>query len=164
MSDEQILRRREYHRSWYAANKDEQRLKDRERRKLYRAKPGVREAQTAYNREWRDNNRDRVNAAHRRYKQNNLEKRRESYRRSSMKRRYGITPEQKEEIFENQGRRCAACQADEPGGERGWHVDHCHDSGKVRGILCCNCNVALGHAKDDTDRLHSLIEYLEKNS
>jgi hypothetical protein len=43
------------------------------------------------------------------------------------------------------------------------HVDHCHDTGKVRGVLCFNCNAALGHLKDDSTRLQLLIKYLSKH-
>src|SRR5437763_1948078 len=63
----------------------------------------------------------------------------ESKRRYSLGKLYGITPEQWEEIFETQGSACGVCGATEPRGGR-WHTDHCHDTGKVRGILCFKCN------------------------
>ena len=40
-------------------------------------------------------------------------------------------------------------------------VDHCHDTNRVRGLLCTNCNVAIGHMKDDVERLRAAISYLE---
>jgi hypothetical protein len=43
------------------------------------------------------------------------------------------------------------------------HIDHCHDTGAVRGVLCFNCNAALGHLKDDSVRLQLLIMYLAKH-
>lgn len=43
------------------------------------------------------------------------------------------------------------------------HIDHCHDTGEVRGVLCFNCNAALGHLKDDSMRLQLLIMYLTKH-
>lgn len=48
-------------------------------------------------------------------------------------------------------------------GERQRHVDHDHQSGALRGVLCVNCNVALGHAKDDQARLHDLGTYLARH-
>lgn len=42
------------------------------------------------------------------------------------------------------------------------YVDHCHSSGKVRGILCFSCNIALGHANDDIEVLKSMISYLRR--
>ena len=40
--------------------------------------------------------------------------------------------------------------------------DHCHATGKPRGLICPSCNLALGHVKDDVDRLFDLVEYLER--
>ena len=44
------------------------------------------------------------------------------------------------------------------------HVDHCHDSGIVRGVLCQNCNMALGNVRDSKERLMQLIAYLDKSA
>lgn len=73
---------------------------------------------------------------------------------------YGITREQYSEILAAQQGRCALCFTEEPGGSGKWHVDHDHDSGQVRGLLCLRCNVGLGNFRDDADLLWSAIEYL----
>lgn len=44
----------------------------------------------------------------------------------------------------------------------GQSIDHCHQTGKVRGVICSGCNLALGHARDNIDVLKSMILYLEK--
>lgn len=44
------------------------------------------------------------------------------------------------------------------------HLDHCHTTGKFRGVLCVRCNIALGQVNDDVGRLRALIAYLEKHS
>lgn len=73
---------------------------------------------------------------------------------------YGITPEDYAARFAAQDSRCAVCRTDTPGG-KGWHLDHDHATGAVRGILCHRCNLALGNFKDDPDRLRAALAYLE---
>lgn len=79
-----------------------------------------------------------------------------AYERRFMK-TYGITLEQRNEMIERQDGKCAICSdvLTTP------HVDHCHETNAVRGILCSVCNIGLGYFKDDPTRLHSAIEYLE---
>lgn len=79
--------------------------------------------------------------------------------------RYGITADDYAAMVERQGGRCAICGSDSPGGiAKVWCVDHCHDSNKVRGLLCGPCNRGLGQFKDDVERLRSAIAYLTKNA
>ena len=92
----------------------------------------------------------------------NPEKRAKSVRRHNLKRRYGITVEQFDELFAKQGGRCACCGAPEPGGT-GWQVDHCHDSNELRGILCHSCNVGIGHLGDNVDGVWQAMLYLVKH-
>lgn len=77
-----------------------------------------------------------------------------------LRKTYGISLEQRDALFASQDNACAVCRSKEPGSKRGWHVDHCHTSGEVRGILCCGCNVLLGHARDNPDILAAGIRYL----
>jgi hypothetical protein len=79
---------------------------------------------------------------------------------SKLRRRYGITLDQYTQMLEAQNGACAVCFTKDPGA-KGWHVDHCHSTGKVRGILCCGCNSAAGHTGDSPDRLRVLADYLE---
>lgn len=86
---------------------------------------------------------------------------REDCRRRAYKSRYGITPEQKEEMFVAQGRKCASCGSTDPRSKNGWMLDHDHETDKVRGVVCQPCNVALGQVRDSIEHLKRLIEYLQ---
>lgn len=115
--------------------------------------------QTCYRREWR-----LANPGVEWERQNIAQKKKyaesEGYRRRMILRRYGLTPEQYDAMLAEQDGRCAVCRCTS---SRRLHVDHCHETGRVRGLLCFNCNSALGHAKDDTQRLQALIRYLEQS-
>lgn len=56
--------------------------------------------------------------------------------------------------------RCDICHR-EPNGRGSLHLDHCHATGKLRGQLCHNCNVALGHLQDDPVRIRAAATYVE---
>jgi len=70
---------------------------------------------------------------------------------------YNINRATYDAMHEACGGACETC-----GAEDALVVDHCHDTGKVRGLLCNSCNVALGHVKDSTALLRNLIKYLEQ--
>ena len=77
--------------------------------------------------------------------------------------KYGLTLQDYNDLLWKQNYKCALCKTDNHNGN-GWHIDHCHNSNKVRGILCNNCNVGLGHFKDDVKLLKVAIEYLQKHT
>jgi hypothetical protein len=72
----------------------------------------------------------------------------ESTRRVRLKRTYGITVEQYNIMLEAQDYVCAICGTDKPGGSGRFHIDHCHSTGKVRGLLCIRCNTKVGVIED----------------
>ena len=82
-----------------------------------------------------------------------------------LRRRYGVTIEWYDAKLEAQGNVCAICGCKETSVIRGkvlrLAVDHDHDTGKVRGLLCADCNRAIGAMRHDTQRLRSAIAYLE---
>lgn len=66
-------------------------------------------------------------------------------REYALRHKYGLEPGDFEHMLDLQGYRCAVCQTDEPGGRHGrFVVDHDHETGEVRGLLCSHCNVSLG--------------------
>jgi hypothetical protein len=77
--------------------------------------------------------------------------------------RYGLTPEQYDFMLWEQDSKCAICGTDYPG-KNGWHVDHSHVTGEVRGLLCTGCNTGIGALKDDPAVLRAAADYLERTS
>lgn len=78
---------------------------------------------------------------------------------SNIKRRYGITKQDYEKIIKEQDDHCVLCHEDI--GPKSV-VDHCHDTGVVRGVLCNNCNAVIGFSKESIEILQRTINYLEK--
>lgn len=75
--------------------------------------------------------------------------------------KYGISIEDFEQMFESQGKVCALCKSDKSDSNQ-FVMDHCHATGRIRGILCSYCNRALGMFKDSVDILNKAIVYLSK--
>lgn len=75
--------------------------------------------------------------------------------------KYGLTEEQHQKMFDNQNYRCATCGRHQNELPKKLSIDHCHNSGKVRGLLCNNCNVALGFVRDSVATLENMIKYLK---
>lgn len=100
----------------------------------------------------------------RNWRQANPDKMRAIKRRSDQRLRYGFAPGDYEALLTAQDGKCAACKTTDPGPRRvHFDVDHCHTSGKVRGLLCHPCNKALGFARDDPAVLRLLADYLEES-
>src|ERR1700744_270812 len=112
------------------------------RQRLY---PRDRETVLARSQEWREANQERYRAL---------------LWKAKLRRVYGITPEQYDAILEGQGNACASCGSDTPGGHGKWNLDHCHDTGDVRGILCHGCNLGLGLLKDVPTTFGTSLVYL----
>lgn len=97
----------------------------------------------------------------RRYAQRHPEKLRAKLRRRVL-RRYGLTPGDFALLVEKQRGCCAICEAALPTRTSHQHVDHCHATGRVRGVLCNHCNLMIGHAKENLRTLARAIAYLEE--
>lgn len=95
-------------------------------------------------------------------KQYKRKNRRVAYLQESA-RKYGITPAWFEQQMREQGDACATCAKlfDWDDKQTKPHIDHCHATGKVRGLLCNRCNSILGLVADSPERLLSLAEYLK---
>jgi hypothetical protein len=131
------------------------------RRKARRAKDP--EAAREYERAWRASNRERDKEAKRAWAKANPDKVRAQQERGkkrarekSLKALYGITVTEYDTMHQAQGGRCAAC-GDVPDGNLS--IDHCHETGRVRGLLCSPCNLALGSLREDPSRIAGLLAY-----
>ena len=80
-----------------------------------------------------------------------------------LKHKYNLTVEEYNNLLESQQDRCAICSTDDRTGGPGnyFPVDHCHDTGEVRGILCHTCNLAVGCLKDKIEIAERLVLYLK---
>src|ERR1700737_940265 len=120
-----------------------------------------RERHAAYAREWRKTHKSGNSERMKRWKQNNPEKYRAIQANSSLKKNYGITVEQRDQIFALQGSCFAICRSTDSGRKNSaWAVDHCHKTQKIRGVLCHPCNGVLGYARDNPETLAAAIKYL----
>ncbi len=77
-----------------------------------------------------------------------------------LKSRYGVPIGWYELTLAEQEGKCASCKTNDPGGKGDFHVDHCHDLGHVRGLLCHNCNVGIGSLQHSVPMLEAAIQYL----
>ena len=177
--EESRKRKREADRRYYERNKD----KVRERKKSYREQntEKVREGERRYYERNKDNEEfiQRKREADRRYYEQNKEKVREREKiyceqnKEKIKERkllnnFGLSLDEYNEIHEKQNGACAICGKPETlehkkGKTKNLAVDHCHSTGKVRGLLCHFCNTGIGFLNDDITVLISAIEYLLKH-
>lgn len=100
------------------------------------------------------------------------EKHRERYlknaRKATLKYKYGLSEQDFDDMLSSQGFKCAICRIGVERTETNKHtkktlvVDHCHDTGVVRGILCSKCNRGLGHFDDQIELLEQAINYIKE--
>jgi hypothetical protein len=141
-------------REWRAKNPSKNRAAVR---RWDKAHPGYKAASA---RLWYKNNRERANA--RRRMEQAAGKRRHIDRRKTLKAKYGLTVEAYDEMLVKQNGKCAICLL--PPRNKYLDVDHCHDSDRVRGLLCDLCNRMLGQAREDPALLEAGARYLREVS
>jgi len=108
-----------------------------------------------------ENNKEQINSKSKEWHENNKEK----VAAQNRKKKYGLSSETYNKMLEEQNNECKICLTSFTTLETlAIHVDHCHTTNKVRGILCRNCNAGLGHFKDNTKTLTKAINYLQENT
>lgn len=86
-----------------------------------------------------------------------------AHRKYYLKTTYGITPEEYEELLEKQNHACALCNNERSGPMRiRLAIDHCHETGRIRGLLCQRCNWAIGQLGDNEEALKNALDYIKE--
>jgi hypothetical protein len=150
-SPEQTAARKEYMRQYRLANLEkwnrtpEQKAKiNARKREQYAARPDLQEYARTMARRWQQENPER--------------------RKSQRLKIFGLTLDQYLQMLESQNGACAICGYSDLSDPKVFPVvDHCHQTGKVRGLLCMSCNQALGKFRDSPTSLAMAILYLERN-
>jgi hypothetical protein len=134
------------------------------KRKRYAEDPEFRERTRAYNRAYHAAHKDEINALRRRKwvedprrKEQHRRYRRKTRRKDTLKYYYGISPNDYDRLFARQRGSCAICR-ERPA--KTLCIDHCHATGKVRGLLCRRCNLGLGHLDDSPSLVSAALAYL----
>lgn len=140
----------EYQRKHYSENKDqykEYRVANRTQKRAW----ANHKYQTDEN--YRDQRKKEVKEYRKRYPHKKRE--------SDIKRQYGLSISQLDEILSSQNNSCAICGFVDNGDKKMFpHIDHCHKTGAVRGLLCTKCNMGIGQFGDNVETLKKAIAYL----
>ena len=134
--------------------------------KWHRSNADKRRAHTiAYQRNWRANNKEKTKEYGRRsYKKLTPEQKKQKAHKSrmrSLQRKYGISAENWQMLYERQGGLCALCRVPGRTGRHGiLSVDHCHETGRIRGLLCTPCNSAIGILGESRERIARVLAYV----
>lgn len=111
-----------------------------------------------YQQQYYQKNKARMRAQNKEWAKNNPK----STKSSKIKYKYGISLDEYETRFKQQGEICGICRTTIQLGKL-THLDHCHSTGRLRDFLCEKCNIGLGVFKENIDFLRSAIGYLEKH-
>jgi len=152
---EQKKARAAYAKEWN--KKNPKLVAENARRTRLKNKDKIREGQKAWlaknsekhkkkSREWYHQNKDRI-------------------RNNNLKKNFNISLEKYTNILKLQNNRCAICLGDNSDAKgKIFAVDHCHKTGKIRGLLCRGCNVGIGNLKDNPELLEKAAMYIRNNS
>jgi hypothetical protein len=134
----------EYMREWRARNKEKNA-----------------EYQKEYNKEYRKKNVEKLNASNKKWREENKEQDALVMLKARLKRKYNLSIDEYETLIESQNNSCKVCGTHAKNNLKGkLYIDHCHTTGKVRGLLCMKCNSALGLLNDDKTLIQNLLDYL----
>ena len=140
--------------TYYEKNKDK--IKNRAKEYYQNNKEGI----LAYQKKYKLNNKDKQDAYSKAYREKYKVKYNEYCRTWQLNNRYGLSQEKYSEMYMSQLGLCAICHA--PFGNQKPCVDHCHKTGKIRGLAHSKCNLLLGIVEANLDKLDCVLDYLRK--
>lgn len=117
------------------------------------------EEEREYQREYYDANKERLTDYKRKWRIENFEK----FKNQQLLWKFGITISEYNDMFSEQEGKCVICGIHQNELTKSLAVDHCHETGNIRGLLCQTCNLMLGYSGDDIEILKKSIKYLNKN-
>ena len=151
-------KQREYQRNYFVKNKDEIRRKGRERHSKHKEEDAIR------SKKYRDEHKQQRSDYGKKYRLEHKNQIKEKNRVGHLKRKFGMTLEDYNLLFEIQKGQCAICGRHQKELKQALSIDHNHDTGEIRGLLCHECNETLGYAKENTEILANAIIYLWRYS
>jgi len=146
---------KEARKDYYKKNKEARRAYDKDYYKKNK------EAKSAYDKAYREENKEALEVRRKAYYEKNKEAKAAYDKAFFLLRKYGITLVEKKKMLNEQGNKCKIC-LQEFNDKVVSCVDHCHTMGKIRGLLCRQCNVGLGNFKDNPLALVKAAEYLKE--
>ena len=117
-----------------------------------------------YNRQWYAAHREDQRRKKSLYWQRNKQRRKAYSFAWNLRVKFGLTPDQYQILLETQQGHCLICSKTKDDIGRNLSVDHDHKTGRIRGLLCDNCNVGLGHFFDSPSLLKRAADYLERQN
>lgn len=115
-------------------------------------------------RRYKERHPERVKAQNREASRRHYARNRDAILARQRELKYGLTTDELAALLERAGGRCEVCGEEFTDERKGTsHIDHCHDTGAVRGVLCAPCNLALGNVRDDPTKLRMLADYVESH-
>lgn len=146
-----------------AKQKSRERYEKNKKKILDQQKKRIRNMSAEEYDEFRKKCRKSHNKHYQKNKKNINEKRRQNYKEIKLK-QYNLSPSEYDDLLNKQNNNCAICGKRNESNAKSelfpLCVDHCHETSKVRGLLCHNCNVLLGMSNDNINVLRKAIEYL----
>lgn len=129
--------------------------------KLYRL--NFKEQNNLTIKKWRKNNPEKVKKIRKKFKLNNPEKVKIYEKKNKMYNKFKITIREYNEMLLNQNNQCFLCFKTPEENKKALAVDHCHKTGKIRGLLCSKCNLGLGLFNDNVNIMEKAIKYINFN-